>query len=491
MLRVWQRCYASQWLNTFANNFRQSGWTPSNPDSGCPVFGFVMIESYPNVDLGRLARAMASCRAMGFRCIPGMVWNIGSGEPDPAKKWQRWTDRIEWAKRASVASRMIPLMDQTYRGIYLDLEMYDSVGQEHALWSDYMKCWYAQDAVESLLPVRLIATQYCEAFPENTAFDRRCRDLVWIEEAYWNTPQKEGAALQEDLFQMSRTKTMLWARNRGYWPQTTQDIARGYADTVRGEIMITAGVNDVFAWNDGSAADFSQFGTTAWHERPKEPPAPPDPAAYGQMAFDLDAAALTVGPNTVAPTTHGSVSPTFVASVPALVVQTFEPSGRKYLQFDGTQGQGYRASMGRQLSADYTLFFVGVPPSWRRSNDGTGWMIGPYRFYATQSPSARWQWGGVWIPADEGARHVICCEQVSDGALALLIDGVQVSVAFAGQIPTDGTMAIGNVDSMTGRPVRMELDRLTVYEGVDRLKSVELSRAYCRWYGIEWRGADE
>jgi hypothetical protein len=270
-----------------------------------------------------------------------------------------------------------------------------------------------------------------------------------------------------------------------YMPCADQDLLRDWAEPVR-ERMTAEYIDDAWIFLD-AVDDFAQFGTKGWRERPQEPAKAPDPAAMGLMAFDLEAAREPVGPCTWFVPGAGTISPQFNATVPAQVI---EESGRRILRFNAVLGQGFRSNLGRQLSADYTILFVGTPPQWRGGNDGTGWQLGPYRFTVSQSPSPRWNWGGAWCPATEGKRHVVVCEQKANGQLRILLDGVEVGVGAGAAIQPDGTMGIGNVDAMNSRPVKMDLERLVVVEGVDRAKSMAASRAYCDWHGIEWRAEE-
>ncbi len=479
--RIWLRVYSWAWLNTLYNNFKTSGWIPNsgNPGMRCPIAGFLVHEAFPNVDMARLKTAIDSVRSLGFIAKPGLVWHIGANEPDPTKKWLQWTNRMAWAARCTKVKEMATLQDPSFPGIALDLELYDSVGQESALWSDFEKVYYACDAADMLSNTNLIITQYIESFPQNRAFAYRLKNITWIEEAYWGLPWKEDQAVLDEMTAMQKTKYMLKDVGRGYMPQTVQSICRDYAAPIRNELS-NAGIDDVFSWIDSTEDDVNMIGTIAWKTRPKQPKVPPDPSKMGQMVFDLDASKLPVGSCTSF-SVDGSVPTTFTALVPANVVA--DTTRKAYLDFDKTQGQGFRTAFSRQISADYTLVFAGLLPSPKLSNDGTAWHFGSYRFYASQAPSARWNWFG-FCPVVEGERCVIVCEQTVNN-YSILINGVQIA---SGPTPKpnvpDGTMTIGNIDSMTSRPCKMELERLTLFEGVNRDKSIELSRQYCQWYGI-------
>lgn len=489
-MRIWQRCHTHEW-NAWRTNFVGSGWTPAN---GCPITGFVICESFPNVDIPRLTLAIQTCRGLGFAAKPGIVWHIGSEEPDRYNRYLQWLNRMAWFRRAGVAASMLPLQDPLYKGIYIDLELYDSAGQEHCPWERYEYGWYAtQPLVNTLGGEQVTATQFLPGAAQNTVFGQRIRNTTWIEENYWNLSEKSGVPLADEISQMQRTAQMMRDQGRGWMPECTQSISRDYAEPVR-QALAAGGIDDVFAWNDGTQKDVSLMGTADWRTRPQEPPDPPDPAAMGLMALDCDFANVPVGPCTSFVAVPGSVSPTFLATNAAHVIDEYAPIRRKFLRFnESIPRQGFRANLGRQLSADYTLAFVGIPPSWRYGNDGTGWQLGPQRFTALQkpvSPTARWQWGECVLPADENTRHVIVCEQQAIGQMFVLIDGVPVAAVVTSAIQPDGTMSLGNNDSMTSRPAKMDMERITVFEGVTRAKSLALSRAYCEWYGIRWRGVE-
>lgn len=481
--RIWMRVYSWTWLNTLYNNFKNSGWIPNsaNPTNRCPITGFFVHEAFPNVDMTRLKTAIDSVRSLGFIANPGLIWHIGANEPDPTKKYLQWTNRMAWAARCSKVKEMVPLQDPQFPGVSLDLELYDSVGQEAALWSDFEKVYYACDAADMINNVNLIITQYVEQFPQNRAFAYRLKKITWIEEAYWNLPWKEGQILADEMTAIQKTKAMLKDIGRDHMPQTVQSIARDYALPVR-NALANAGITDVFSWLDATDDDVNMLGTVAWRTRPKEPKLPPDPSKMGQMVFDLDVSKLPVGDILDITPIAGSVAPVFTAQVPATVVGA-TATRKAYLNFDKIQGQGYRTAFSRQISPDFTLIFAGLLPSPKLSNDGTAWQLGFCRFYASQAPSARWNWFG-FCPVVEGERCVMVCEQTVNG-YAILINGVQIASGIPPKpnVP-DGTMTIGNLDNMTSRPCKMELERITLFEGVDRNKSIELSRQYCQWHGI-------
>lgn len=491
--RLWIRCYSWTWMDHLKRNLSTPGAMRPG-DNG--IAGFWIHESFAQgVNTARLQSAIQSCRALGFIANPGLVWHMGSDIADPSRRWEAWLDRMAWWRRAGATAQMLAMQDSRCPMTSCDVEMYNSSGDKMPPIAQLFNVALAAASIEPILAGQNIA--FCPGvvqYPQTIAMTWMLRRLTAMGEENFNLARKVDDPVRlADAITQIVDLSRAWKRlGISYSPGVDQDLVRDWAAPVRAALA-TALVDDVWVFLDVSKDDALQFGTESWRERPHEPPTPPDPAAMGLMAFDVNIRAITVGdgPCTILYPVVGSIAPTFLASVATQLVEETLPVPRKFLRFDpAVAGQGFRANLGRQLSADYTLYFVGVPPQPFGGNDGTGWQLGPFRFSAQQSPSARWLWGGAFVPATTGKRHVIVCEQRAGGLLKILIDGVEVGSAQGVACQPDGTMAIGNVDAMNSRACKMDLERLTVFEGVDRSKSQWLSRQYCDWYGIEWRGGE-
>lgn len=491
--RLWVRCYSWTWLDHLKANFSGPGAMKLG-DNG--IAGFWIHESFdPAVNMSRLHDAIMSCRSLGFIANPGLVWHMGSDFLDKSQRWKSWLIRIDWFRRAGATVQMRELQDSRMPLTSCDIEMYDSVGDKMPPIGQLWDVLAAADVVEPILAGQRIA--FCPGFiqyPQNVALTWLLRRMIAMGEETFDLAYQvdNPARLTESVLQII-TLARDWQRiGHVYMPCADENLARDWASPVRAALA-RALVDDAWLFLDASHDDAMQFGTKQWRERLREPSLPPDPAAMGQMAFDLNANDLPlISPCFSFAPTPGSIAPTFTANDPCRVttisvekqVLRFDPTAKRP---DGTSMiQGFRASFSRQLSADYTLYYVGVPPQGLGGNDGTGWQLGPYRFTVNQTP--KWLWGYVASPATNGQRHVICCEQHANGLFKILLDGVEVGSAQSSVAQPDGTMAIGNIDAMNSRPCKMDLERLTVFEGVDRVKSLALSRAYCDWYGIPWRG---
>jgi hypothetical protein len=456
------------------------------------LVGFDIHERFQDYNRPRQMAALQTCRAAGFVARPGLIWNIASHVANPYAKWLEWTNHVAWASRSELLGKIAELQDPKSPGISIDFEMYGSLGDKCPPLSRVFEVYCACESLQAVAGTkRIYAYPAVPQFPQNVAIEKRLRDIVWEGQNQFNLARKidDPVALQRDLDEIVTEGRIYQQWGDGFAPGIDQDLLRDWAIPVQDELARRL-IENAWIFLDLSQDDALQFGTVEWRTRPREPIAPPDPAWMGLMAFDVDVSKFAIGPCVAFAPSAGSTAPVFNATVLANVVEEYAPILRRFLRFDGTQGQGFRAGFSRQLSNNYTLAFVGRLPDWR-ANDGTGWQLGPFRLYVSQSPSARWNWGATWAAADND-RHVVVCEQsVSAGKTkrSILIDGVLAGTSeLTPEAQPDGTMCIGNTDGMTSRPCRTELERLTVWEGVDRAKSLDIAKRYCAWHQVRWRG---